>query len=50
MSKRKSNDESVIFLDGKWLESAKNIDGISALVSSLVSGRELASDHLFCFS
>ncbi len=34
MNKRKNSDESVIFIDGKWLEQAKNQERISAVVSS----------------
>jgi hypothetical protein len=41
MNKRKNDDESVIFIAGKWLEQAKNQERISAVVSS--SKRSLAS-------
>jgi hypothetical protein len=39
MNKRKNSDESVIFQQGKWPETAKKPAPLSALVSSSERGR-----------
>ena len=45
--KRKGNDESVIFGQREWLETGKNMEPDSALVSSSDEGKSLAETTEF---